>query len=139
MKSTMALVAAIATALFLSACTSPSSTSGDGHTDHEHGSESSVASGQPASNNAADVTFATDMIPHHQQAVQMSGLVPQRSADPAVIKLAAEIAAAQGPEIETMKAFLVQWNGVRTPITAATTWAPWTAWSTVRRWRGSSR
>jgi uncharacterized protein (DUF305 family) len=36
--------------------------------------------------------------------------VPDRSTDPTVIKLAAEISAAQGPEIETMKAFLVQWS-----------------------------
>lgn len=104
MNSMSALVAAIAAALFLSSCSSPPS---DGHADHDHGSESSV---QPAQSNTADVAFATDMIPHHQQALQMSGLVPGRSTDPAVITLAAEIAAAQGPEIETMKAFLVQWN-----------------------------
>ena len=102
-------MAAIATALFLSSCTSSAETSGDGHTDHEHGSESSAAA-SPADNNAADVTFVTGMIPHHQQAVEMSALVPQRSTDPAVIKLASDISAAQGPEIETMKVFLVQWN-----------------------------
>lgn len=50
------------------------------------------------------------MIPHHQQAVEMSAMVPERSTNPAVIKLAADISAAQGPELETMKAFLVQWN-----------------------------
>ena len=43
----------------------------------------------------------------------MSALVPDRSTNPAVIELAADISAAQGPEIETMKAFLVQWNGRR--------------------------
>jgi uncharacterized protein (DUF305 family) len=108
-KPLIALVGAIATALFLSSCTSPAS---DGHTGHEHGSESSVAaaSNSPAPNNAADVTFLTGMIPHHEQAVEMSGLVPQRSADPAVIKLASDISAAQDPEIQTMKALLVQWN-----------------------------
>jgi uncharacterized protein (DUF305 family) len=109
MKSFIALLAAtaaIATALLLSSC---SSQAPDGH---EHGSESSTAGAQaqPAQSNAADVAFATDMIPHHQQAVAMSGLVPDRSTDPAVIKLASEISAAQGPEIETMKAFLVQWS-----------------------------
>jgi uncharacterized protein (DUF305 family) len=108
-KPLIALVGAIATALFLSSCTSPAS---DGHTGHEHGSESSVAaaSDSPAPNNAADVLFLTGMIPHHEQAVEMSGLVPQRSADPAVIKLASNISAAQEPEIQTMKTLLVQWN-----------------------------
>lgn len=105
MKSTIGLLAALATALVLSSCSSPAPAP-DGH---EHGSESS-ASAQPAQNNAADVTFATDMIPHHQQAVAMSGLVPGRSTDPAVVALAAEIAAAQGPEVGTMKGFLAQWN-----------------------------
>ena len=109
MKSFIALLAAtaaIATALLLSSCSSPAP---DGH---EHGSESSTAGAQaqPAQSNAADVAFATDMIPHHQQAVEMAAMVPDRSTNPAVIKLAADISAAQGPEIETMKAFLVQWS-----------------------------
>jgi uncharacterized protein (DUF305 family) len=50
------------------------------------------------------------MIPHHEQAVEMSALVPQRSTNPEVIKLAADISAAQEPEIQTMKGFLAQWN-----------------------------
>jgi uncharacterized protein (DUF305 family) len=50
------------------------------------------------------------MIPHHQQAVEMAALVPDRSTNPAVLKLAADISAAQGPEIETLKVFLVQWK-----------------------------
>ncbi|MDT5148555.1 MAG: hypothetical protein QOI01_288 [Mycobacterium sp.] len=109
MKSFIALLAAtaaIATALLLSSCSSPAP---DGH-EHGSGSSTAGAQAQPAQSNAADVAFATDMIPHHQQAVAMSGLVPDRSTDPAVIKLASEISAAQGPEIETMKAFLVQWS-----------------------------
>jgi uncharacterized protein (DUF305 family) len=109
MKSLIALLAAVASALFLSSCTSPAS---DGHTDHQGGSESSEssASAQPAGFNDEDVAFATNMIPHHQQAVEMAALVPDRSTNPAVIKLATDISAAQGPEIETMKVFLVQWK-----------------------------
>ena len=82
------------------------------------------------------MTFATDMIPHHQQAVDLSALVPDRSTNPAVIKLAADISAAQGPEIETMKAFLVQWNAGEPTTRATATWpaaCAWTAWSTTRR------
>ncbi len=110
MKPLIASVAALAAALFLSSCTSPAS---DGPTDPEHGAKSSAAAqpaDSPAPNNAADVTFVTGMIPHHEQAVEMSELVPQRSTDTAVIKLASDISAAQGPEILTMKALLVQWN-----------------------------
>lgn len=110
MKTLIALVAAVATALLVSSCTSPSSTSSDGHTDHTHGNESSAAAPNDAPNNAADVAFVSGMIPHHEQAVEMSALVPQRSTNPEVIKLAADISAAQGPEIQTMKGFLAQWN-----------------------------
>lgn len=105
MKSITALVAAVGalvTALVLSSCSTPAS---DGHTDHQHGTAASAAV------NDADVAFATDMIPHHQQAAKLSALVPGRSTNPAVVKLAAHISAGQAPEIETMRAFLAQWNG----------------------------
>ena len=109
MKSFIALLAAVPTAVLLSSCSSPAS---DGHADHQHGSESSQSSAaeHPAAFNDQDVDFATNMIPHHQEAVEMAELVPERSTNPAVLKLAADISAAQGPEIETLKVFLVQWK-----------------------------
>jgi uncharacterized protein (DUF305 family) len=111
-----ALVAAAATALFVSACTeTPAS---DDHAGHSQGAESSAPapSGEspaalPSGVNDADVDFAKGMIPHHEQAVQMSELVPDRSSDPAVIELAAAISKAQEPEIETMQGFLTEWTG----------------------------
>jgi uncharacterized protein (DUF305 family) len=106
MKSFIAALAVAATALVLPSCSSPPT---EDHTEHQSGTESSAAQ-HPADFNADDIAFATNMIPHHQQAVQLSELVPDRSTDPAVIKLAADIAAAQGPEIETMKVLLVQWK-----------------------------
>jgi uncharacterized protein (DUF305 family) len=102
----LAVLAAIAAAVFLTSCTSPAS---DGHTEHEH-TEEPVITGQPAGYNADDVAFATNMIPHHQQAVDLSALVPDRSTNPELIALAAQVSAAQQPEIETMKVFLVQWK-----------------------------
>lgn len=107
MKSFVAALAALAMALFVSGCATPAS---DGHTDHAHGPDTPTASGQPADFNDADVTFATMMIPHHEQAVDLSEMVPTRTTNPEVVKLAQSISAAQGPEIETMKVFLVQWN-----------------------------
>ena len=112
MKSLIAVLAALVTVLFVSACTTPAS---DGHTDHEDGTDTSTAQVEPADFNADDVKFATDMIPHHAQAVELSALVPDRSTNPALVKLAADISAAQGPEIETMKVFLVQWTGGESP------------------------
>ncbi|MDT5000028.1 MAG: hypothetical protein QOK12_2133 [Mycobacterium sp.] len=93
MKSFIALLAAVPTAVLLSACTSPAS---DEHANHQQGSESSQSrpAAQPAGFNDKDVDFATNMIPHHQQAVEMAAMVPDRSTNPAVLKLAADISAA---------------------------------------------
>ncbi|CAN5414505.1 DUF305 domain-containing protein [soil metagenome] len=104
----VAVFAALVTALVISGCSSPPAS--DGHTDPTHGETAPVISGQPAGFNADDIAFASGMVPHHQQAVDMSALVPQRSTDPEVIALARKISAAQEPQIETLKAFLVQWQ-----------------------------
>jgi uncharacterized protein (DUF305 family) len=101
-----AVLAAAAATLFLSSCSSPAS---DGHTDHK-GSDQPVITGQPAGYNADDVAFATNMIPHHQQAVELSALVPDRSTNAELVGLAQQISGGQQPEIDVMKVFLVQWN-----------------------------
>ena len=103
-----AVLVALATALFVVGLHEQPASS-DGHADHQQSADQSSPP-QPAGYNADDVAFATNMIPHHQQAIDLSALVPDRSTNPEVIKLAADISAAQGPEIETLKVFLVQWN-----------------------------
>jgi len=60
--------------------------------------------------NSADVAFATNMIPHHQQAVEMAELAGDRAESQEVKDLAAQIGAAQGPEIETMTGWLTAWG-----------------------------
>ena len=61
--------------------------------------------------NQADITFAEDMIPHHQQAIQMSDIiVGKQGIDPRVTELANQIKAAQGPEIQQMQGWLNQWG-----------------------------
>lgn len=105
-----ALCAAAAAVVSLAALTGcgDSGTSGghDGHTP----STSAAASAPAGARNDADVAFAQGMIPHHRQAVQMAALVPSRSADPAVVDLAARIQAAQEPEIATMTGWLLAWG-----------------------------
>ena len=81
----LAVLAALAAAVFLSSCSSPAS---DGHTDHQQTDEP-VITAQPAGYNADDVAFATNMIPHHQQAIELSALVPDRSTNPELVALAA--------------------------------------------------
>jgi uncharacterized protein (DUF305 family) len=100
-----AALAALTVALFLSSC----SNSSDDHAD-QPGTDQPVITGQPAGYNADDVAFATNMIPHHQQAVELSAMVPDRSTNAELVALAQQISAAQQPEINVMKVFLVQWN-----------------------------
>jgi uncharacterized protein (DUF305 family) len=58
----------------------------------------------------ADVTFAQQMIPHHQQAAAMAAMADTRAADPEVKRLAGQIKAAQDPEIATMTGWLTTWD-----------------------------
>jgi uncharacterized protein (DUF305 family) len=60
--------------------------------------------------NAADVAFAQDMIPHHEQAVEMAEMAASHTGNPAVQGLATEISAAQGPEVELMTQWLEAWG-----------------------------
>lgn len=101
----MAGGAALAAAVALSGCSAATKD------DRPAGQQSS----QPASpsadaHNGDDVMFAQMMIPHHEQAVALSALVPERSTDPAVVALAAAIAGEQQPEIEFMASMLEQWG-----------------------------
>ncbi|MBB5641087.1 DUF305 domain-containing protein [Cryobacterium roopkundense] len=61
--------------------------------------------------NDADVTFAQMMIPHHEQAVEMSDdLLAKDGIDQDVVDLATEIKAAQEPEIAQLNAWLTEWD-----------------------------
>lgn len=103
--------AAIAAAIALAGCgTGSGSGSGTSMPGMDHGT--SPSSAVPANDhNAADVTFAQMMIPHHAQAVEMSDMILMKQDIPAeVTDLATKIKAAQGPEIETMTGWLKSWN-----------------------------
>ncbi|MEH3138647.1 MAG: DUF305 domain-containing protein [Mycobacterium kyogaense] len=116
-----AAVAAAGSALvvLLSGCTSGGQESagatssaaehGDGH---DHGSMTQSAD-PAAGHNAADVSFAAGMVPHHEQAIVMSDIIlGKQGIDPRVVELANQIKAAQGPEIATMKQWLTSWNAM---------------------------
>lgn len=66
---------------------------------------------QAAPHNRADMMFAHMMIPHHEQAIEMSDIIlSKQDIDPRVVDLATQIKAAQGPEIEQMQGWLKQWG-----------------------------
>lgn len=70
-----------------------------------------VENASPAFNDA-DVTFAQNMIPHHQQAVEMAviALDGARKPSDAVKGLAEKIQKAQQPEIDLMTGWLSAWG-----------------------------
>jgi uncharacterized protein (DUF305 family) len=110
------IAAAVAVAtLALSGCTSTGSeTQASAATSTPVVTSSSTADAQ--AHNDADMAFATGMIPHHQQAVEMSDmLLAKQGIDPQVVTLANDIKAAQGPEIEQMQGWLTQWGAAMTP------------------------
>jgi uncharacterized protein (DUF305 family) len=81
-------------------------------------SATTPAAGTEAHNNA-DVWFVRHMIPHHQQAIEMSDIVlAKQGIDPRVTELANKIKTAQGPEIQQMQDCLNQWGNPSMPTMA---------------------
>jgi uncharacterized protein (DUF305 family) len=96
-KLTALLALLLAGVLGLAACSNGDTSSSSGDT-------------STAQFNDADVEFAQGMIPHHQQAVEMSQMAETHADDPEVKTLASDIEAAQGPEIDTMTQWLEDWD-----------------------------
>lgn len=99
-RTILAAVAATALVLTGSACGMNSATSG----------QTTTTSATSAEVNPHDAMFAAMMIPHHEQAIEMSDLVPSRSDNRQLKDLAQQIKDAQGPEIETMSGWLKEWG-----------------------------
>jgi uncharacterized protein (DUF305 family) len=94
----------------LAACGSDSRTSGAGQAVTSAAPSAGSAAADPAAHNGQDAKFAAAMISHHEQAVEMAKLVPERSDTAAVTDLAGRIQAAQDPEIAIMKGWLKAWG-----------------------------
>ncbi|MFJ5227345.1 DUF305 domain-containing protein [Streptomyces sp. NPDC088400] len=115
-------VAMTGAALALAACGADDGSS-TGHSAHEgsspSASASAPASGSASRHDAADVSFAKGMIPHHRQAVEMADLAAGRASSAEVKTLASEIKKAQDPEIKTLSGWLTVW-GEDVPAKGAT-------------------
>lgn len=112
-KTAVAAAAAVAAVLALGACSTGTEKAASSST-----AASTSASASAQAHNHADVMFARHMIPHHQQAIEMSDMIlAKKGIDPRVTELATQIKAAQGPEIEKMQGWLTEW-GVPTEMPA---------------------
>jgi uncharacterized protein (DUF305 family) len=111
---TALLPAAVVAAIAFAGCSAEDSMSG-----MRHGSSSPAASSSatPVGEfNEADVMFAQMMVPHHEQAVDMSDMVLSKSnINPDVEALAKQIKAAQQPEIDMMNVWLETWGRIQMP------------------------
>jgi uncharacterized protein (DUF305 family) len=104
-----ALSAALIATFALAGCSSGNNTSGMDHGSATPGASSSASNAGQF--NDADVLFVQMMIPHHQQAVDMSDMIVAKSGvDPDVTALAKQIKAAQQPEVHTMETWLNAWG-----------------------------
>jgi uncharacterized protein (DUF305 family) len=105
------IVAAFASTMLLAACGSSSDPGGSA------ADSTSAAVAASTEFNDDDVMFAQMMIPHHEQAVEMSDIAldPTVQAGDKVRELATQIKAAQDPEIAQMTALLSEWGK---PLTA---------------------
>jgi uncharacterized protein (DUF305 family) len=79
----------------------------------------SSAEPNAAAFNDADVSFAQNMIPHHQQAVEMADIALKVSSGASieVADLAKRIQGAQQPEIDVMSGWLKTWGKESAPTT----------------------
>lgn len=106
---------ASATTLTLAACGS-SKTSGmdsmstSGGSSPAASASSSMSMSMSDSHNDTDLAFATDMIPHHGQAIDMADMAVKKATNSQVKQLGTQIKAAQDPEIRTMSGWLKEWG-----------------------------
>lgn len=102
-RISLTLGAALAVSLTLTGCAAGAAdTSGAG---------SASASPATSTANDADILFAQMMIPHHEQAVQMSeNLLAKTGGTAEVRALATAITAAQQPEIDRFRSWLDGWG-----------------------------
>jgi len=111
-------IAVLAAGLILAGCSG--SNDGD-HSGMNMGSGAAMTSGQAqsAAHNDADVSFAQEMIAHHQQALDMAKLASTRGTNAQVKDLASRIEKAQDPEIQQMRGWLSQWGAATTSATSS--------------------
>ncbi|WP_425837510.1 DUF305 domain-containing protein [Streptomyces fractus] len=127
MKVAVAALAAVS-ALVLTGCDSGGSSDAAKANSPASGGPSVIAPGKPGdaaetlsakdaerrgsddTPNSADVTYVQMMIPHHEQALKMTELAPERAESKQVKGLAERITAAQGPEVGAMRGWLKKYH-----------------------------
>lgn len=101
-----AVLAAVAVAAAANACRASSS---DDREAAQTSASTSAAVARP-DRNAGDVTFLQKMIRHHEQALELSAMVADHTANVDLIALMQQIAGQQRTELDGFRAQLLQWE-----------------------------
>jgi uncharacterized protein (DUF305 family) len=104
-------------ALLLAGCGGEDPSTGSSGAATSESSEGGASSETTDAKTPADVDFATGMIPHHGQAIEMSDLALTKAQNEKVKDLAQRVKAGQQPEIDTLSTMLTAWGE---PVPAAT-------------------
>lgn len=105
-RGTVALLAALAAAGPALAA-EPAHEHGPGAAGHDHAAQGTApAAGTPALYTAEDLQFLTHMIVHHEQALELTSLVPGRSTRDEFLRFARYLEGAQQSEIDQMRELL---------------------------------
>ena len=108
-RLSLTLSAALVASLTLAGCAAASPA--DSAPAGSAAADSAPADSAASTANDADIRFAQMMIPHHEQAVQMSEtLLSKTGGDAEVRALATAITAAQQPEIDRFRVWLEAWG-----------------------------
>ncbi len=106
------VLAVLAAGVVLAGCGSDASGAAAGSGGGQAPAGGSSGAQQQADHNQADLTFASQMIPHHSGALEMAKLVQGHTTNAAVLDLAKRVQAAQAPEIEQMTGWATKWGAM---------------------------
>ncbi|QGK68599.1 DUF305 domain-containing protein [Allosaccharopolyspora coralli] len=107
--------AAVAAAALLAGCGGTGENTNPAPATPPNTEQSQNPEAEQGGHNQADVAFLQGMIPHHEQAIEMSRPAPERAQSDQVKDLARQIEAAQGPEIQAMSGMLRDWGVPESP------------------------
>ncbi len=88
---------------------------------------------RPPTDSSVEAGFARDMMVHHAQAVEMAGILSDKSVSPEIETLATDIALTQQAQIGQMQGWLAAWG---LPMTAAEPAMSWMGHPTIGRMPG---
>lgn len=105
MRSALTVVAAVVIGVTAGGCH---------HSAPPESAASSSAAGMIAASDG-DVTFLENMVIHHQQALELTVMVPGQSTNPELVALADRIAVQQRTQMQGCQAQLLQWEAPGVP------------------------